>query len=201
MCGHGPGGTNGVLWRLKPDGTKTSFVTDTSFQTLLAVAVAPDDRVVFSDATKVYGVDAAGSAASIAIITGEATDPTALAFSKDGSELYVGSGDTGTVRSVPRSPAVGNYGSTVTQLASGQTGLSAIVVLASTDLVTLSSGGVYRMQRDGSGRTSVASPTGLTAPIGAARGIDSFGDYLYLGNAKTVVRLPFTDPALALPVR
>jgi hypothetical protein len=201
VCGHAPGGTNGVLWNVKPDGSKTSFVTDSTFDTLLAVAVAPDDRVVFSDATKVYGVDSAGSVGSIIIITGQATDPTALAFSKDGTELYVGSGDTGDISSVPRSPAIGNYSNNVTKLSSGLGGLSALVVLESTDLVALSSGGVYQMKRDGSGRTNLASPAGLTAPVGAARGIDNFGDYLYLGNGKSVVRLPFSDVALSLPVR
>lgn len=201
VCGQASSGTNGVLYDLAPGGTKSSFVTDKAFQSLLAVAVAPDDHVAFSDATKVYGVDATGTVGSIVIITGEASDPTALAFSKDGTELYVGSGDTGDVRSVPRSPAVGNYGSTVTQLSTGTAGLSALIVLESTDIVTVSTGGVNQMKRDGSGRTSVAVPSGLTTPMGAARGIDTFGDFLYIGNAAAVVRLPFTDPALSLPVR
>ncbi len=201
VCGHAPGAQNGVLWKLAPDGTTTSFVTNTQFKSLLAVAVAPDDRVAFSDATKVYGVDKNGTVGSIIIITGQATDPSALAFSKDGTELYVGSGDNGDVWSVPRSPAMGNYGGTVKQLSGGQGGLSALIVLQNTDLVSLSSGGVYRMKRDGSARTAVAAPTGLTAPIGAARGVGSFGDFLYLGNAKAIERVPFSDPALALPVR
>lgn len=200
VCGHAPGATNGVLWKIAPNGTKTSFVTNTQFQTLLAVAVAPDDHVVFSDATKVYGVDATGT--NIIIVTGMATDPSALAFSKDGTELYIGSGDSGGVWSVQRSPTVGNYNTAaVTQLSTGATGLSALIVLSSADLVTLSSGGVYRMKPDGSGRQSVASPTGLDSPDGAARGIGAFGNYLYIGNGKSIVRLPFNDTAVSLPVR
>ncbi len=208
VCGHATGGTNGVLYRIATDGTKSSFVTDTQFQSLLAVAVAPDDHVVFSDATKVYSVDSTGSVGSIVIITGQATNPNALAFSKDGTELYIGSRDNGAVWMVPRSAAVGNYNtagvtqlSTMSDAAAANVGLSSLIVLESTDLVTLSSGGVYRMKRDGTARQNVASPIGLTAPNGAARGIDAFGDYLYVGNGKSVVRLQFTDAALALPVR
>lgn len=201
VCGHSPIKADGVLWKLAPDGTTTPFVTSASFKTLIAVAVAPDNRVVFSDADRVYGVDSTGTVGNLVILTSQVIDPTALAFSKDGTELYVGSANSGNVWSVPRSPNVGNYGTTLTQLESGLAGLSALVVLESSDLVALSSGGVYRMQRDGSGLGNIASSSSLGSPDGAARSVGSFGDYLYLGNGKSIVRLPFSDAALPLPVR
>jgi hypothetical protein len=204
VCGTSSGnsdaGASGTLWDVKPDGTKTPFATNAAFGALTSVAVAPDDHVVISDSdNKVYSLAPDGT--SPAIITASLTKPTGLAFSADGSELYMVSNDAGTLWQLDRSAAVGNYAPSPTELASGLVNPTAVVVMQNTDLVVVTQGGLLRFSADGKTKTVVADKSAFSTPIGGAFGVGAFGDTnLYLGDAQSIVKLAFTDHAITLPV-
>lgn len=203
VCGTNGGGTDagatGTLWDVKPDGTKSAFATNPVFGALTSVAIAPDDHVVVSDANnKVYTLAPDGTGP--AIITAALTMPTGLAFSADGSELYMVSFDGGTLWQLDRSTTYGNYRPSPTELASGLVDPSAVVVMQNKDLVVVTENGILRFSPDGKNKTVVGDNSAFNETIDGAFGVGPFGDTLYLGEQQSILKLAFSDQAVALPV-
>ncbi|MEB2313409.1 MAG: SMP-30/gluconolactonase/LRE family protein [Sorangiineae bacterium] len=203
VCGQGPAGDQGVVYEVDPaTGDATPLVTDATTlagKRLSAIAVAPDDRVLFSDdGSTVYRADADGRNLSIATAT--VGKPTALAFSADGGTLYAAASTDGSLWKIIRNRTLGNY-TTPTRIASGLAGVAGMVVLESGELIVIGAE-VTRLAGDGSSPTTLLGPAALTTPAGAAAGVGPFGaTWLYAGEAGAVVRLSLPGTALTLPVR
>ncbi len=203
VCGQGAANDQAMIYKLTPaDGQSAPFVYDATAyagKTFVAVAVAPDDRLVFSDAgSAIYRADKDGT--NVSYVTAVIAKPQALAFSADGKTLYASSFANDELWTVVRNASIGNFVSPQ-MVASGLTAVSGAVVLESGDLV-LVGGGVLRTGPDGSSPTTLVSPADLTNPEGAAFGVGSFGDTtLYVGNGSEIDTLALTDKAVALPVR
>lgn len=203
VCGQGPAKDQAMVYKLVPSsGNSTPFVYDATAYAgkhFVSVAVAPDDRIVFSDdGSAIYRADADGT--NVSLVTAVIADAQALAFSADGATLYATSFSSNQLWTIIRNKSIGNFLSPQA-VASGVPSMSSAVVLQSGDLV-LVGGGVLRTGPDGSSPKTLAPPADLTGPEGAAMGVASFGDTtLYVGNGSEVDTLALTDKAVALPVR
>lgn len=203
VCGIGPAGDQAMVYKLDPaNGTSTPFAYDAATfagKHFVSVAIAPDDRVVFSDdGSAIYRTDKDGT--NISLVTAVIGQAEALAFSADGTTLFASSFFSDELWTVSRSTTIGNF-FTPTRIATSIPGVTSGVVMANGDLVLVGKG-VLRVHADGSNATSLVKPAELTDPAGAAFGQGAFGDTtLYIGNGSEIARLAFTDKAIALPVR
>lgn len=103
------------------------------------VAVAPDGSLVFSDSEGdvLYRADADGS--NVAVVTDAITFPNGLAFSPDGTTLYVASWDTDTLHAIPFD--AGTYGAPVPAI-TGVTNVDGVVARAEGLVLVTSTAGV-----------------------------------------------------------
>lgn len=202
-CGMDSNG-EGAIWSISTSGMASVF-TDAqgTLKVPNAIAVAPDDRVVFSDSGSgtIYRVDSDGS--NLSIVTASIPSPSALAFSSDGTELYVASAGTGTLYSVPRSAAIGNFGPEK-QLGSIAEEVGAIALTSDDELVLAArSAGVLHLDSSYA-QTVLVSGSDLGEPGPAAFGVGAFSDSnFYLGDVTgtKVQRVPLEEMGVALPIR
>ncbi len=204
VCGQddSTGTTEGVIWKVTPQGDTSVFIRGDlePFETTNFIAVAPDDKIVFSDSAseRVYVTDSAGQ--NLAILASEIKYPNGMAFSADGTQLFVASWNNESVWTIPRDPKVGNYGP-ASEFLGGVKSVDGVLVMEAGDLVLITSGdGVVRADANGSEVFAAA------ANFSVAAGVGSYGaEWLYVTNlfGKKLSRVRFAagDSGLTLPVR
>lgn len=205
VCGKGeiaPGDVSAAILRVTPAGQKSVLVGPPGgerFQLTNFVAIAPDDRLVFSDsaANKLYLAEPDGT--GVKLVTDRIPFPNGLAFTADGKALLVAAWDSETVYQLARE--AGGYGpptpySTDVALVDGITTLASGAVLYITTI------GVIRVERDQSRR--LLSKVDGTVPANGASGRGPYGEnWLYLSNLGSgeVHRLYVGEPGVPLPAR
>lgn len=167
------------LLRVTRDGTVSTLVANapdgSSFGLTNFVAVAPDDSVVFTDsmADRVYRADADGS--GLAQITDAIPYPNGLAFSTDGSALYVASWSGDTVYALPFDRDASTYG-TPTPALTGVTNVDGIVTTSTGELVLVTSSlGVLLATPGSETRETLASSRSIVLPANGVFGDEAFG--------------------------
>lgn len=208
VCGQddSTGTAEGVIWKVTPSGDTSVFIRGDlePFETTNFVAIAPDDKIVFSDskAERVYLTDSAGQ--NLAILSSDIRYPNGMAFSADGTQLFVASWNAESVWSIPRDPKIGNYGPG-SEFLTGVKSVDGVITMEAGDLVLITSGdGVVRA--DTSGSRVLAPGAEFNVAANGAFGVGSYGsEWLYVTNlfGKKVSRVLFADgdTGLDLPVR
>ncbi|MCA9639659.1 MAG: SMP-30/gluconolactonase/LRE family protein [Myxococcales bacterium] len=208
VCGKddSSGTVEGVIWKVTPQGDASVFIRGDlePFETTNFIAVAPDDKIVFSDSKseRVYLTDAAGE--NLAILSSEIKYPNGMAFSADGRQLFVASWNQESLWSIPRDPKIGNYGPGAEYL-SGVKSVDGVLVMQAGDLMLITSGdGVVRADPNGS--EIIADGSHFNIAANGAFGVGGYGSqWLYVTNlfGKKVSRVLFADgdTGLELPVR
>ena len=204
ICGEAEGPQEGTaLWRVSPAGERTMLVgpAQGTFGQFNFVAVASDDTIVVSDSgdDKVYMMSP--DAGTIELVTDAITYPNGMAFSPDGSRLYVASHSTKRIFGLERtSNGFGPPEVAVEDVDS----VDGIAVLQSGDLVLITSGGgILRWSLDGNKRV-VAPATDFAVPANGSFGSGAYGEgWMYVTNlvGTTVNRVYVGEPGVVLPVR
>lgn len=209
-CGStGPEATApSVLFEIDPaTGAKTVLVATAPDGSPLGlcnyVAVAPDDSLVFSDSAgnKLYRAAADGT--GLTLVTDAIEYPNGLAFSPDGTTLYVASWSGDALFSLSFDRATGAYGAP-TSVLSGVAGIDGLVALADgTVLVVTSASGVQRVAPASSPEV-LFGPRLFTLPANGVVGDDAFGAHsLYLTSLTrtSIQRITIDGTGVPLPVR
>ncbi|MGE0327356.1 MAG: SMP-30/gluconolactonase/LRE family protein [Polyangiaceae bacterium] len=208
VCGKddSTGTEEGVIWKVTPQGDTSVFIRGDleAFETTNFIAVAPDDKIVFSDSSseRVYVTDAAGQ--NLAILSSEIKYPNGMAFSADGRQLFVASWNQESVWSIPRDPNIGNYGPGA-EFLNGVKSVDGVLVMQAGDLMLITSGdGVVRA--DATTSQIVADGSNFSVAANGAFGVGAYGsEWLYVTNliGKKISRVLFADgdTGLELPVR
>lgn len=204
VCGKGEvrGKWTAVIWRVTPAGAASILVEPTSeieFKLTNFVAVAPDDRLVFSDseAEKLYMAESDGS--RVKLITDRISFTNGLAFSADGKSLLVASWDEKTVYALARQ--ADGYGAPVpftTDIAF----VDGIAALASGAFVFITFDGIFRVEPDRSHRLLAKVPDAV--PANGASGRGAYGEnWMYLSNLSSgdLYRVDIGAPGAPLPAR
>jgi sugar lactone lactonase YvrE len=150
VCAKQPdamGGAPGIFLVTAAGDVSTLVATgpgDVDFTLTNFVAVAPDGSIVFSDSggNRLFRADADGG--NVALVTDTITYPNGLAFSPDGTTLYVASWDTTTLHALSFDAATGVYGAPTAAISDVQhvdgivtTSTGALVLVTSTMGVVL----------------------------------------------------------------
>jgi sugar lactone lactonase YvrE len=204
VCGKGVvnGKRTAVIWRVTPAGATSILVgAGGAFEYKLTnfVAVAPDNRLVFSDsaADKLYMAEADGT--GVKLVTDQISYTNGLAFSPDGKFLLVASWDGRTVYQLPRQ--ADGYGAPVpftTDIAF----VDGIATLASGAYLFITLDGVYRVAQDRSHRLLAKVPDTVLANGAVGRG--TYGEeWMYLSNLLSgdLYRIYLGEPGVPLPAR
>lgn len=206
VCGKdsSSGSEEGVIWKVTPQGDASVFIRGAvePFEVTNYVAVAPDDKIAFSDsaAERVYLTDPQGE--NLSILTSEIPYPNGMAFSADGRQLFVASWNSESVWSIARDPNVGNFGPASSYLQDAPA-VDGLVAMQGGDLVLVTSAdGILRATSEGS--TQVAPAETFKLPANGAFGVGGYDpNWLYVTNliSPQLHRVRFSDTGLVLPVR
>lgn len=204
VCGQGEvdGKETAVIWRVTPSGAKNILVRPSGpigFKLTNFVAVAPDNRLVFSDsaADKLYLAEADGT--GVKLVTDKISFANGLAFSIDGKSLLVASWDSTTVYRLTRQ--MDGYGAPVpftTEVAF----VDGITTLASGAYLFITLAGVFRVAPDGSHRLLAKVP--YTALANGASGLwPDTEKWIYLSNLLSgdIYRVYVGEAGAPLPAR
>lgn len=204
VCGKGDvnGKRTAVIWRVTPAGAASILVGGSGapeFKLTNFVAVAPDNRLVFSDsdADKLYMAEADGS--NVKLVTDKISYTNGLAFSVDGQSLLVASWDSRTVYQLARTKD--GYGAPApfsTEVAF----VDGIATLASGAYAFVTLDGVFRVAPDKSQRLLAKVPN--TVPANGASGRGEYGEtWMYLSNllGGDVYRIYVGETGAPLPAR
>lgn len=204
VCGQGDvdGKKTAVIWRVTPSGAKNILVRPSGpieFKLTNFVAVAPDNRLVFSDsaADKLYMAEADGT--GVKLVTDKISFANGLAFSVDGKSLLVASWDNTTVYKLARQ--TDGYGAPVA-FTNDVAFVDGIATLASGAHLFITLAGVFRVAPDGSHRLLGKVPN--TALANGASGRWTDGEkWIYLSNLLSgdIYRLYVGEPGAPLPAR
>lgn len=204
VCGEGEveGRQTAVIWRITPAGAKSILVRPAGpieFKLTNFVAVAPDNRLVFSDsaADKLYMAEADGT--GVKLVTDTISFANGLAFSVDGKSLLVASWDGGTVYRLARQ--TDGYGPPV-PFTTDVPFVDGIATLASGAYLFISLAGVTRVAPDGSHRLLAEVKDAI--PANGASGLGPYGEkWLYLSNLLSgdIYRVYLGEPGAPLPAR
>ena len=210
VCGStGPDATaTSVLFELDPTtGAKTVLIATgpggVAFGLCNYVAVAPDDSLVFSDsaANKLYRAAADGT--GVTLVTDAIEYPNGLAFSPDGTTLYVASWSGNMLFALSFDRATGAYGAPASVL-SGVSSIDGVVTLTDGTLVLVTSAsGLHRVMPSGT-PSVLYGPRLFMLPANGAMGDTAFGvDKLYLTSLSrtTIQRVTIDALGVQLPVR
>lgn len=206
VCGKaegaaGEGELPGVLWRVEPEGTKSELVGPDKgpFGQTNYVAVATDGSLVFTDSVGdgVYAASADGQ--TVELLTSAITYPNGLAFSPDGSTLYVASWDSDQLWSLPFLDP--GYGAPEV-FYDGINTLDGLVTLADGALIFVSTlEGIVRFDLAGT-KTVLADLTDFLICANGAFGVGPYGtEWLYVTDlgSTTLDRVFVGEPGLELP--
>lgn len=143
VCAKLPAAMGGApaIFTVTPDGVVTPIVTaapgGAPFGLTNFVTEAPDGSIVFSDSAgdALYRADADGSHVALVAAISYANG---LAFSPDGTTLYVASWDTQTLHAIAFDPATGTYGARTTAH-EGVSGVDGLVTTSTGAIVLVTS--------------------------------------------------------------
>lgn len=212
VCGTGPDavGTSdmpGVIWKVTPAGDKQVWLGPSqdgslSFKLTNMLAIAPDNRVVFSDsgANKLYRAEADGT--GVTLITDAITYPNGVAFSADGATLYVASYSDKKVWSLARKSDGGFDAPKV--FADGPVNVDGITPLADGGLIFVQTGqGVVKHALDGKETQFVSGDQFLVCANGAF-GEGALGSgWFYVSSlfGSDITRVYLGEKGASLPIR
>lgn len=142
------------------------------------VAIAPDDSLVFTDSMtgRVYRADADGT--NVASIGDDITYPNGLAFSPDGTELYIASWDTTSLWAASFDATTGTYG-TPSVLMEVPMNVDGIVPRGASELVlitTMSGGVIVDTAMPTAASASYFDRRAILVPANAVFGDATFGE-------------------------
>ena len=209
VCGKvatgGAPGADGALWLVGVDGTTSVFLESGahSLDSPNFVAIAPDDRIVFTDsgADVVYVADADGG--NLSVLSSEVPYPNGLAFSADGNTLWIASWRTDQLYESSRDPATGSFTPPQPTRTVGDT-VDGLVAASNGDLVLVTSrNGILRAPL-GDSVSTIAPASNFSLAANGAFGVGSFGErWLYVTNlaGTTISRVRWDGTGVTLPVR
>lgn len=196
-----------VLFAVALDGTVSEVLSagpgDAPLGLTNFVAIAPDGSLVFSDsmADRVFRADADG--ANVALITDAITYPNGLAFSPDGTTLYVASWDGRAVHALSFDESTGAYGAPEVAI-EGVANVDGVVTATGGELyLVTSTRGVLRASPGSEAPpASVVPSAAVSLPANGAFGDAAFGEgTLYLTSlaSRSVHRIVTGDTGAPLP--
>lgn len=139
------------------------------------VAIAPDGSLVFSDsmANQLFRADADGT--NVTLVTDAITYPNGLAFSPDGTTLYVASWNASTVHALSFDRTTSSYGAPAASIEVIDN-VDGIVTTSTGALVLVTSSRGIVLGEAGSGTTEPLAPIrAITLPANGVFGDDAFG--------------------------
>lgn len=203
-CAKQPAAMGGAaaIFAITQDGTVSTLVAagpgGTPFTLTNFVTEAPDGSIVFSDsgADALYRADADGT--HVALVS-PISYANGLAFSPDGSTLYVASWDTTTLYAIPFDATTGAYG-TMTTAHEGVMNVDGLVTTSTGSLVLVTSAdGILLVDpaAPATAPTSLLANRALTLPANGVFGDSAFGAHdLYLTSlARPSIYVLHTDLA------
>jgi sugar lactone lactonase YvrE len=172
------GGVIGI-YAVSTTGAVTPLITSgpggAAFGLTNFVAIAPDDSIVFSDsmANHLFRADADGTNVTL---VADISYANGLAFSPDGTTLYVASWDTSTLFALSFDAATGMYG-TPTAVTTSIANIDGVVATSTgaLALVTSSSGLLLLDPTAPATTTPLAPRTAITLPANGVFGDATFG--------------------------
>lgn len=195
VCAKDAAGVPGIF-TVAPDGTIATLIASAPggapFALTNFVAIAPDGSLVFSDSAgdALYRADADGS--NVALVTDAISYPNGLAFSPDGSTLYVASWDTDTLYALPF--AGGAYGAPAPHVTGVDT-VDGIVATSTGALVLVTSSRGILLADPPATPELLAALRAITLPANGALGDAAFGaSDLYVSSlGETAISVVHTD--------
>jgi sugar lactone lactonase YvrE len=189
VCAKQPDAMGGApgIFEVTADGVVSTLVATgpggVDFGLTNFVAIAPDGSLVFSDSmgNRLFRADADGS--NVALVTDTITYPNGLAFSPDGTTLFVASWDTTTLHALSFDAATGAYGAPTAAI-ENVAHVDGIVTTSTGSLVLVTSSmGVLTVDPEAptAAPIELASTRAIALPANGTFGDSAFGvNELYL---------------------
>ncbi len=207
LCGRADDSEDapGVIYEVR-EGVATVIIErtpdDAAFGVTNYIGVAPDDSLVFTDspADVVYRADSDGS--NVAVVTDTITYPNGLAFSADGSRLYVAGWEGSTIHAADFDRETGTYSDFTLFLEDVAAPDGIVVADDETLYFVTSSSGVVRST--GSGIEPVIPARAVLIPANGVFGQGGLGtEWIYLSalGTSTLHRVYVGQSGPSLPIR